>query len=885
MKNCLHTFTKWIFCLLAFVAINDLTAQSNVQGGFCDNAIEASCGVAITNQTTVGGPNVIWDYPQCNSYVFAAPEKVYKFTTTSTGTIQIDLAIYTALLDLDIHLMADNCSVPTCLAQSITNNAIGQTEQIIYENAPAGDYYVIVDGEKDAGAFDLLISCSTPQDCNLVYTATPKHLGCGQSTGSIDLDVSSGQAPYKIEWDNANNTVWNTYTTVSNTYTISNLPAGSYTVKMTDATGCVLMRNNVLVVNSSSTLDATFSTTPAPCGSNFGWINIDVENSAPNYWVTVSGPRSGTVNATSNTIVIKDMPPGDYEVTIEKGGCSKQGWVTVGATQDLDFEAEVTSASCGGTGSMWMTVAGGDPTYTIEWWHIDGTSNWVQSASSSFSLDDLKPGEYTIKVTGRNGCSKTKKVIVDGGSLEYALESNAASCSGRGSVWVTIANGTAGYVVEWTGAAEGWKNSNSKSFAIEDLVAGDYEFSITDANGCVKEDWITVGNTGGSLDFALEANNANCEEDGAIWVSINNGTPGYTVEWWGPNVAKWATTQLNSFQLKDLGAGEYTVKITDANGCSNTKYVTIGDAGSGLDIALETLGVSCGARGSIWIEVSNGTPNYSVDITGPNTDKDVGGSLEVDLEANDASCSNTGSIWVTVKNGSPVYTVELWGPDNSTFWAQTNSTSFRLSELGAGDYILKITDAYGCSVTTNKTIGGGNSNLGLALEVNNAGCEDNGRIWVTVNGGTAGYNIRWQGPTVGEANISTTGHQINDLKAGNYTITVKDYYGCTYSETVVVYGTTNNLELALESNRATCSQNGFLWADVRNGEGPYEVSWTGSAQGTMTVNNPGFQVSDLPAGDYTISVKDKNGCSVNQAITVYSTDSDINFSLEAPFYG
>ena len=270
MKNCLHTFTKWIFCLLAFVAINDLSAQSNVQGGFCDYAIEASCGVAITNQSTVGGPNVISDYPQCNSYVFSAPEKVYKFTTTSIGTIQIDLAIYTALLDLDIHLMADNCSVPTCLAQSITNNSNGQTEQIIYENAPAGDYYVIVDAEKDAGAFDLLISCNVAQGCNLDYTATAKHLGCGQSRGSIDLEVSMGKAPYKIEWDNASNTIWNTYTTSSKEYTISNLLPGSYTVKMTDAMGCVLMRNNIAINNSNTSLDATFSSTPAPCGSNFG---------------------------------------------------------------------------------------------------------------------------------------------------------------------------------------------------------------------------------------------------------------------------------------------------------------------------------------------------------------------------------------------------------------------------------------------------------------------------------------------------------------------------------------------------------------------------------------------------------------------------------------
>ena len=106
------------------VAINDLTAQ-NVRDGFCDYAIDASCGVAITNQANKGGSSVISDY-QCNDYTFAGPERVYKFTTTSAGVIQIDLSIKEANTDLDILLLNDNCTSPTCLAQAITSNANGK---------------------------------------------------------------------------------------------------------------------------------------------------------------------------------------------------------------------------------------------------------------------------------------------------------------------------------------------------------------------------------------------------------------------------------------------------------------------------------------------------------------------------------------------------------------------------------------------------------------------------------------------------------------------------------------------------------------------------------------------------------------------------------------
>lgn len=924
MKNCLHAFTKWIICLLAVVAINDLSAQ-NVRDGFCDIAIDVSCGVAITNQTTVGSANNLNKYIDCNNYTFSGPEKVYKFTTTSTLNIQVDLTIAKSNLDLDILLLTNDCSAPVCVAQSISSNANTRTEQFIYNNAPAGTYYVVVDSEKDAGAFDLLVTCNAtgppPSNCNLEYTATPRHVSCGGSSGAIDVAITKGTGPFKIEWDNSSGTVWNSTTTSSSNYTIPNLPAGTYIVKVTDAKNCVKMVNGIVISNSGNNLSVNFSSTDAACGENTGFINIDVLNSSPPYWITVKGPKSGTVQGNSNNTVIKNLPPGNYEVIVEKGGCTKEGWVTIKASDNMDFVAEVSDANCSSnSGSFWITIQGGSPVYTIEWWHADGSSSWQQSSSRSFAMNHMKAGEYTIKITDKNGCWKSKKMVMGGGgSLHYAVETNNASCGGKGRAWVTISNGKAPYTVEYTGPTPGWKTTNSKSFALENLAAGNYEIVIKDANGCKKEEWFTIGSSGGNLDFELEANGVSCGEKGAIWVTIKNGSPNYTVEWWGPSTSKWASSSNKSFQLTNLHAGEYTVKITDANGCSNTKKATITSTG-GLNFTLETLGVSCGKSGSIWIDIKNGKSKFSVDVTGPNgynnwfsatspkiqvtdlvagtynvqitdangckgtksiTIHDQGGSLDVDLEATAATCGKTGSMWVTVKNGTPKFTVELWGPNNATFWAQTNSSSFKLSELEAGQYTLKITDKNGCSITKTKTVGGGTSNMGMDLEVNNAGCTNNGRIWVTVTGGTPGYNIRWSGPTVGEANMSNTGYQINNLKAGNYTITIKDYYGCTYSKSVTVHGAGSNLSLKLESNNATCSQNGYVWADVVNGTGPYQVSYTGAKAGSFSVNSAGFQITDLPAGNYSVTVKDKNGCSVTKPLTIHTSASNIDFSLEA----
>ncbi|MEM6318670.1 MAG: T9SS type A sorting domain-containing protein [Bacteroidota bacterium] len=921
MKNCLHSSIKWIFCLLATIAFVDLSAQ-NVRDDFCDKAVVTSCGATVTS-TTAGGTNVISNYPQCNHYTFSGPEKVYQFTTTSAGNIRIDLNIHKADLDLDLLLLSENCGVPTCLAQSITSNRTARTEQINYNNAPAGTYYVLVDSEKDVGAFDLTVNCSTSTGggCDLKYTATPNHISCGGSKGSIDVAISHGVAPFKIEWDNASNTIWKTITTHDKNYKITDLPAGTYLVKITDSKGCQVMKNNIVINNKGNALEVNFSTTDAACGEQFGFINIDVLNSSPPYWITVKGPKSGTVQGNSNNTVIRNMPAGDYEVTVEKGGCTKTGWVKVGKKSGIDFHAEVSDATCDKSGSFWITVHGGDPTYTIEWWHKDGTSSWMQSASKDFPMNGMKAGEYTIKITDRHGCSKSKKVTMgSGGKLDFALEANGATCGGKGRIWVTVKNGTPSYEVEWSGASSGWKNSSSKSFAIDDLVAGQYEVKIKDSKGCTHAKWVTVTNHGGNLDFELEANAASCGTKGAIWVTVKNGSPKYTVEWWGPNLSKWASTSNKSFQLNDLVAGNYTVKITDSKGCSNTKTIKISNANHGLDFALRTLGTQCGNKGSIWIDINNGKANYSVDIVGPNTNKwfessspkiqvpelpagnyrvditdatgckgtkhitihNSGNHLEVALESNAAGCDKTGSIWVTIKNGAPKYEVELSGTNGASFWAETSSSSFRLSELGAATYTVKIKDKNHCTVTKTIKVDGGSSNMHMATEVNHASCSNsNGRIWVTFTGGTPSYHLTWSGPTNGDIFTSSSGYQINNLKSGTYTLKVKDYHGCVHTKTVSVHSTGHTLGLALEANKATCTQNGYIWAEVKHGVGPYQVSWSGASSGSMNVSNKSFQISNLPQGNYTVTVKDKNGCTVVKQVTIHHAGSDVDFYMTA----
>ncbi len=912
MKNHLPSFVLWLSCLL-LVSLSNLAAQ-NVADNWCQKAIDISCGTPLNDQTTVGGTNQIVKYPDCNNYTFAGPEKVYKLVTTAAGDLQVDLTIHTNYLDLDILLLKDDCSTVTCLDHSITSNANSNRERITYANAPAGTYYIVVDSEKDEGAFNILATCATSTPCNLEYTLKPSHIGCGGSKGAIEVDISWGMAPFKIEWDNSNNSVWGEKITSNKKYTIPNLAAGIYTVKVIDSKSCLKMKT-VEIKDAGGGFSINVHSTDAVCGGT-GFINIDITGSSPPYWISVKGPVSGTAQAYSNNTVIKDIPPGDYEVTVEKGNCTKTAWVTVKSSNKLDFVLEASDASCNDYGSVWVTIKSGTPDFTVEWWS-PGISKWAKTDKTSFKLPDLPPGDYTVKITDAKGCEKVQYITVKGSSgLDFVLEASDASCNDYGSVWVTIKSGTPDFTVEWWGPGiSKWAKTDKTSFKLPDLPPGDYTVKITDAKGCEKVQYITVKGSSG-LDFVLEASDASCNDYGSVWVTIKSGTPDFTVEWWGPGISKWAKTDKTSFKLPDLPPGDYTVKITDAKGCEKVQYITV-KGSSGLDFVLEANDASCNDYGSVWVTIKSGTPDFTVEWWGPGiskwakTDKTsfklpdlppgdytvkitdakgcekvqyitVKGSSGLDfvLEASDASCNDYGSVWVTIKSGTPDFTVEWWGPGISK-WAKTDKTSFKLPDLPPGDYTVKITDAKGCEKVQYITVKG-SSGLDFVLEANDASCNDYGSVWVTIKSGTPDFTVEWWGSGISKwAKTDKTSFKLPDLPPGDYTVKITDAKGCEKVQYITVKGS-SGLDFSLEASSASCSAKGSIWVSINSGTPGFTVEWSGpSGSNWFNTNNTGFRIEGLLAGDYTIHIIDKHGCKKTQYITVKDVGGDLDFSLEA----
>jgi len=252
--------------------------------------------------------------------------------------------------------------------------------------------------------------------------------------------------------------------------------------------------------------------------------------------------------------------------------------------------------------------------------------------------------------------------------------------------------------------------------------------------------------------------------------------------------------------LSNLSSGDYPVTITDVNGCTEEDLIELRELELVLDTNQLTIQMpTCFdfSNGRVAISIANGEPNYRYDW-------------------------NDGNGFVT--------TSSLNNIPSATY--QVNVIDANLCE-GNFEFIVDQPDA-----------------LTVALEAVNISCQgaDDGMITAVVEGGTGGYNYEW-------TNNQTT-EQITGLVEGNYTIVVRDDNQCESTEMAMIIEpdlidlTIGNVVDALCFGENT----GSITVNSSGGNGNFEYSTDGMTfQSSPTL-------AGLDAGDYTITVRDPNGC-------------------------
>lgn len=742
---------------------------------------------------------------------------------------------------------------------SASVTAAGGTGAYTYSWAPSGGTAATATG-LTAGTYTVTITdanaCQTTQSFTITEPASAltlsqgaiTNIACfGESTGSATVNVTGGVGNYTYSWAPSGGTA----------ATATGLAAGTYTVTVTDENLCQKTQNFTITQPAAALTATPGAVTNVSCnGGANGTATVNVTGGTGTK--TYSWSPSGQTTATAT-----GLAAGTYTVTVtDANACTTTQNFTI--TQPSALVASIgsqTNVSCNGgaNGTATVSVTGGTPGYTY---------SWAPSGGTAATASGLVAGTYTVTVTDANACMTTQSFTITQPTTLTATQSQTnVLCNGgsTGSATVTASGGTANYTYSW--APFGGTASTASG-----LPVGTYTVTITDANSCSITKTFTIVQPP-ALTATTSQTNATCSTSGDAGVIPAGGTTPYSYLWSNGQTAQTAT---------GLTAGNYSVVITDANGCTITKNFTIATTNT-LVAATSQTDVLCngtstgsasvvpsGAVGPftyVWAP-SGGTAdtatglaagNYSVTITAGNGCSIVKNftineptALTLTPSQTNVSCNGgaNGSATVNVTGGTSNYTYS---------WAPSGGTAAIATGLAAGTYTVTVTDANLCTQTQSFTITQPDA-IAITASQTNVSCNggSNGSATVTVTGGTGAYSYSWA-PSGGTAATAS------GLSAGTYTVTVTDANACTATETVTI---TQPLLLTATSSKTDVSCNGAAdgtaTVTAAGGAGSYTYSWAPSGGTAATATG-------LAPGNYTATITDANGCFTTQTVTIITT--------------
>ncbi len=520
-----------------------------------------------------------------------------------------------------------------------------------------------------------------------------------------------------------------------------------------------------------------------------------------------SGPyiytwSQGTITSTSAlSSTITNLGVGTYTVNIQDQttGCVVVGAVVVNSPAPIAITGVASNVNCfgGATGGVNVTVTGGTPSYSYNW-----------SGPSTSNVEDISnalAGNYTLTVTDTKSCTRTATFAI---SQPIQALSNSkiitnVACNGTatGAIDLSVWGGTAPYAYAWS--------NGGLSQDISAITQGTYTVLVTDAKGCTLSDNILVTQPQ-ALSGTLTTANVDCfgQATGSLLFSSVGGTPGYTYQWSNST----SLFSASSASISNVPADNYTVVVTDLNGCT---FSALGTVSQSTQMVLSTSAVN--------VNCSGGTD---------------------------------GSVNLSVVGGNSPYSY-VWS--NSIGAIISNNQD--LQNIPSSNYSALVTDNLGCTKTISQEVTEPEDPLAVAAHVTDVLCYGltTGSIDLSVTGGTAPYTYSW-------SNAVNT-EDIASVAAGSYSFVVSDNNGCTFSNNLAITQPLAPLAVTNSSVNVSCfnGTNGTIDLTVAGGTSPYVYSW---ANGQYLLSFTSQDLSNIPAEFYHYVVTDAHGCVVLDTIEV-----------------
>jgi subtilisin family serine protease len=404
-----------------------------------------------------------------------------------------------------------------------------------------------------------LFKCVTAVSANVQSLITEPT--CGAADGIINLIPYGSFTPFTYNWS-----------TGKSTASLTGLSPGAYSVSTTDSNGCI--NTKTITLTDSPVINHTI--TESKCkGVDNGIISVTSNGiNTPYFYLWQDGSTTNNLsNLTSST----------YALTVTStSGCMLETVFSLNdSLTNTTIETTLQHDTCGANvGRVIVNI----PSFSLFNYGIcDGTSSTVYTSSpysytwdNGFTTDTLKnltSGSFSLTATTNGGCvfDTTYNInsLILPGSLTIYDSTLHLSCFGDTDGFIRIDSIKGGS----TPFSYLWSNSNTSTLVIN-LAKETYNLTITDINGCVQHESYPINEPSEiNINIITTPMSGKDANDGSLEATPTGGTPPFTFEW---------STGLSDALITDLSYDDYSITVTDFNGCTNNKTATI-DYVSGIN--------------------------------------------------------------------------------------------------------------------------------------------------------------------------------------------------------------------------------------------------------------------------------------------------------------
>ncbi|GHS91911.1 hypothetical protein FACS1894203_3530 [Bacteroidia bacterium] len=741
-------------------------------------------------------------------------------------------------------------------------------------------------------------------------------------------------------------------------YRIRDISPGEYSVKILSYFGVDLDNPNYsdftdkyyrsgLKINEAPPFKITNvkKSDPICFNANDGTIEVSAEGGTGMYWIKCkyndgfeyqSGQSAGIVT-------LAGLPPGEFDLVLyDSNNCIFDDVLVIDELAEPDnrmylFEELVKEASLDennleeSNGVLSISIDGGVAPYQVTWktTDVNGTEIFSeQTNGNTSSLRNINAGSYFVEVTDNKGC-KISKIMELPKAPEIHLsftQTGIIQCQEdmTGELSVQITGGSAPFKFTWHRNDAKWKEEPGKTATevLSGLGVGKYQLMITDNIG--SKAWsqeITLKElTIISLSFETKMLKCLTDYDGYLKLSISGGNAPYSYQW---------STGDTGDEITNLPAGDYSVRVVDADGCPSSGTGTV-QAPEPLTITPYISNPSCTgmSNGDITLQISGGTApyklwwngeseemnqeslqylnagNYTVIVTDLHNCETVGEAflledpIPVSITIEDVKYvtsfdGSDGKLSVLVRGGTKSYAITAKS-GTKTYNSQKNvvqpdqSVLYEFQGLKAGDYVVEVKDAHyqnnaaysSCKGELTATIIQPPKLIvrtEITKEITCYGGND-GQFIAHAEGGVPltgqmPYSYQWYKIVNGAKQaVNCTDSIFSEASHGKYQISIKDSYNVEAFAEIEIKEP-QEITLRLETTEILCGNpnSGSITSYASGGDGTLEYLWS-SGETTPVITGK-------PKGSYTLTITDGRGCSLSMD-TVIINPTEISFNAE-----